>query len=257
MDIKVINYLNRIIVIVKDIFNRFTSAWLDEFKLISKIWNNRYPEPDEEDKIPISVLEKCGMSCLVFIRSLSLNHLKNLFDNYRARSEFSEFYVLVWFIILILLLWFPFQPLWLLILIVIYRLIDGFNYRLCVLFVDRYEPDWGLRSISRTLFLILINYLEIIIGFGILFLQTHSIGYVNITSKNPEVLTSPIQAFYFSTVTITTLGDGDFTPLNDIGKILITFEVILGFVFIALVLGLFITGVQFVKEIDAKGIKKE
>jgi len=227
---------------------QFVTAWLQEYRLISSIWNGTYPEPGAGPSISLSILEKAWMSIIVFLRSFSLVQIQYLFRSYKIQSEISEFYVLTWFIGVMWLLWHPLAPSWLLFLIVIYRLVDAFNYRLSILFVDRYKANWGLRSLARSLILILINYLEIIVCFAVLYLNTNS---VESTTKPGLLISNPLDALYFSTVTITTLGYGDFVPGNDTARILVTLELIFGFIFVALVLGLLLTGAKFVTELSS------
>ena len=43
---------------------------------------------------------------------------------------------------------------------------------------------------------------------------------------------SNVDFLYFSFVTLTTLGYGDFTPATDIGKVMVTFEALIGQVFL-------------------------
>jgi hypothetical protein len=55
-------------------------------------------------------------------------------------------------------------------------------------------------------------------------------------------VTDPLNAIYFSVVTITTLGDTDYSPMNDIGKITVILQVTSALIFIAVFLGAFIGG---------------
>jgi len=187
------------------------------------------------------------MTILVFIRSLSLVRVKDLFKEKTGRSSFSEMYVIGWCIMLFVLLWYPFLSKFCLIVVVIYRTVDAVNYRLCILFVDRYKSEWGLRSLNRSLILLLINYLELIVGFGILYIHTNSI------ERNSDgLLVAPLNALYFSVVTITTLGYGDYSPITSTGQWLVMVETLLGFVLVALVIGSFLTGLKDIKELSKK-----
>jgi hypothetical protein len=124
-------------------------------------------------------------------------------------------------------------------IVVAYRLIEGFNYRLCILFVDRYIEDWGLRSLNRSLILLLINYFEIVVGFAILFLRTKSIE-----DGAGNLLQEPLDSLYYSIVTITTLGYGDYTPVTPTGKALVVLETVAGIVLLIVVVGTFLTGIR-------------
>jgi len=220
----------------KQLFNAIKS----EYKLIGDIWGGRYPDTDMYE---LSFLEKLIMSMLVFIRSFSIVHLKSLFLSKKIRSQISESYVLVWFVTLCFLLAFPSNAIWFPFPI-IYRLIDGFNYRLCIVFVDRYKEGWGLRSLNRSFMLLLINYLEMIIGFAALYIYTGSIG-----AENMPPITGSWEAFYFSVVTITTLGYGDFSPICETGQFLVAAQTLMGIVFIMLVVSTFLTGISGIKNL--------
>jgi voltage-gated potassium channel Kch len=135
---------------------------------------------------------------------------------------------------------------------VIYRLIDGFNYRLCIIFVDRYHPQWGLRSLNRSLLLLLLNYAEIIIGFSVLFLATGSIGKLDPEMATEITLSSRLDAIYFSVVTITTLGYGDFHPISPLGRLLALAETAMGILLLVLVLGTFLQGVSDIRAVPRK-----
>jgi len=216
---------------------------LSEYRLIGDIWMGRYPEPGELP--PLSPLERTVMTILVGIRSISFTHVSKLATNYRLASFLSEFYVALRFITLILVFLLHSQfPKWMCVAIVTYCLVDGFNYRLCIIFVDRYAKDWGLRSLNRSLILLFINYAELIVGFATLYLLTGSIGY-----SKEQILSSHAEALYFSVVTITTLGYGDLKPIHSIARWLTIVETLMGVVLIVLVIGTFLTGVKNIRNV--------
>lgn len=219
------------------------SSSLSEYKLIGKIWNGRYPEPSQQ--LPLSPLERAVMTLLIAIRSVSLNHLCKLAMNYRIASFLSEFYVILRFIILCMVFVACSRiPQWVCYTVAVYCLIDGFNYRLCIIFVDSYGKNWGLRSLNRILILLLINYCELIVGFALLYLVSGSVGF-----SESQLITSRLQALYFSVVTITTLGYGDIIPIYPIGRWLSLSETLMGFVLIVLVIGTFLTGFKNIRNV--------
>lgn len=217
--------------------------WRQEYGLVRDIWCGRFP--DQPGQLPVTVLERVFMSCLVVVRSFSLLHIAMFLRNFMSGSIISEFYVVVWFLILLAILIFnaSLAP-WLAILLVCYRLVDALNYRLCIIFVDRYKKNWGLRSLNRSLVLLFINYIEIIVGFATLYLVTDSVGY-----KICVPLSSRLDALYFSVITITTLGYGDIKPIAEVGKWLSLTETVMGFILIVLVIGSFLTGVRNIQNL--------
>lgn len=208
----------------------------NDFQLIRDIWIGTYPHP-KDLQYRLSVLERLVMCSLVLVRGLSPNTwIKRPGQPKEKRTQCSELYVLIWFAVLISFLFLP--RIAIIPLLTAWRLIEGFNYRLCIIFVDRYRSDWSLRSLNRSLILLLINYGEMALGFAVLYLYTSSV----LLDKTP--ITTPWNAVYFSVVTITTLGDGRFVPAQTMGEFLVCAEAIMGLVFLALVVSMFIGGIR-------------
>jgi len=220
------------------------ACWAQEFNYIKDIWSTKIRDPKNirsEFKMKESAyIVKIFMTVLQFFRFFSLSKLKCILhdDKDTFRSTFVEFYVLVWFGFLILLLnLYALCPLWYFIVgIVIYRLIDIFSTQLGIIFIDRLK-NGDIRSLNRSFLLLGINYFEIIVGFAIMYLATRSIGYSNCSN----IITTPIDALYFSAVTITTLGCCDMKPIPPWGMGLAALEPILGLIIIVLVIGAFFT----------------
>ena len=83
-----------------------------------------------------------------------------------------------------------------------------------------------------------------VVGFAALYVYTGSVGL-----GGTEPITSPWEAFYFSVVTITTLGYGDISPTNKIGQFLVVSQTLMGIVFIILVVSTFLTGISGIKNL--------
>jgi hypothetical protein len=124
----------------------------------------------------------------------------------------------------------------------IYRLWDMFIQRFRSIFIDPYffvndnnkKPE-HIIDLSRSLILAGLNFLEIVLIFSAFY------KYLP-----PGSFNSPLEgfdSFYFSFVTITTLGYGDITPCPSAlkAKVLITAELVLGLTWIIIVLGTIVT----------------
>jgi hypothetical protein len=216
------------------------TSWKHESKLIKDIWTGKYPHIQKR-KVPLMILEKLFMTVLILIRCFSLFNVEKLIKNKTIRTIIAEFYTVLWLAFLLFLLWYPLPFKRLMYVIVGYRLLDGLNYLLCIIFVDSYDPKWGLYSLNRSVILIFLNFFEIITGFAIFFLTTGSIGYYDY-SGTLTTITKPIEALYLSTATITTLSYGGFMPLSSVGLSLAVSEVLIGFVVVVLIIGVFISG---------------
>jgi hypothetical protein len=224
-------------------FDPVKESWKSEFRLIRDIWTGTYPaDVDASTSYDLSYVERGVMVTLVFLRAFSLSHIGSVHRTDRARSHFSENYVVTWLASLGAMLW-----LWptsdIPAFLAAYRIVDSFVYRLCIIFVDRYKPSWGLRSVNRAIILALINYLELTIGFAIIYAWSGAI------SSHTHTLTGALEALYFSCITVTTLGYGDFSPSNSFGQLLVIIETMMGIVLLVLVIGALVSGLSNIRPI--------
>jgi hypothetical protein len=110
-------------------------------------------------------------------------------------------------------------------LITSYFLLDLLMYVSAIVFLaDVYGPPI---SAHRTLLLILFNYGEVILVFASLHRQW---GGLNIEHL------CPIQAFYFSMVTATTLGYGDISPATSSAQLRVVAQLVVSIVFVSVFL---------------------
>ena len=184
------------------------------------------------------------MRLLVTIRLLSLAQMvKYIYKDSDKQNDVIDWYVVVTtFILLILLCSIPKSML--AVVVGIYWMSEMYSTTLAVLFVDKQDAGHKIRSADRSVVLGLIGYLELIIGFAILYLYFNAIHFPGYSYSLSRPVTSSIQAIYFSTVTITTLGYGDILPSNDIGKSLVVLETLLGIILIVCVLSKFLSSTK-------------
>jgi len=122
-------------------------------------------------------------------------------------------------------------------------LVDLFLYLVGIVFLrDFYTSPI---SYGRSMLLLAVNFAEIILGFAILYVYTASIGN---TSEPGEILSDWLGVVYFSVVTSTTLGFGDFSPITQTGRLLVILQVLSSVMFIAVVLSTFVNTVTYEKK---------
>lgn len=225
---------------------RVVKIWASQLQMIRGIWTGAYPSPASPQPRPL-LIERLVMTTLIALRLVSLSRFTHLPRTQSAKSLWAEFYVLAWLCLLVLFLLRPhiIGPI-AAIALTSYRLVDALAYRLCVLFVDRYNPGWGVHSLNRTLLLLLLNYFELAVGFAVLYLATNSIAF----KGQATLITDPGRAIYFSIVTLSTLGYGDIEPFTDTGRLLAAFEVLAGFMLVVLVIGAFLTGLRDIRTLE-------
>lgn len=91
----------------------------------------------------------------------------------------------------------------------------------------------GLTDPSRSLFFALGHYFEIGLSMAYVYWVTTCFG--------TDVEMTRIQSVYFSFVTMTTIGFGDFTPKTDVGQLLVVAHSLIGIFMLAAVIGLFLS----------------
>ena len=225
--------------------HRVGEIWAGQLRMIQGLWTGAYPATESPQPRPL-LIERLAMTILVGLRLVSLSRFTHLPRTQKARSLWAEFYVMAWLGILVfLLLWPDAIGQTAAIVLASYRLVDALAYRLCVLFVDRYNPGWGVHSLNRTLLLLLLNYFELAVGFAVLYLATGSVAL----DSEAAAIAEPGRALYFSIVTLSTLGYGDIAPLTDTGRLLAALEVLAGFMLVVLVIGAFLTGLRDIKSV--------
>lgn len=173
------------------------------------------------------------MTPMLLIRSLSLSNLVaffKLFSN-RAAYVFIEGYVVAWVIGLTWLLFRSPACVALVIGLCVYRLLDLISYHMCIFLVDSQPAEWKVHSVRRSFLAALVNFYEIVVAFAIFYLCSGGIGH-----PVEGVLSSGVDALYYSLVTMATLGYGEFRPAGEIGRALVSVQLMFEVIFVAVIL---------------------
>lgn len=112
---------------------------------------------------------------------------------------------------------------WILIALVVFRLIDLMFVLLSILIKGSYNKEKEWASVNRITLLVILNALELMILYGILF-RAFSVLTPTIAGTNPE-LDSFFSALYFSFVTGTSLGYGVPVPTGWLSRLFAIVEV--------------------------------
>jgi hypothetical protein len=86
------------------------------------------------------------------------------------------------------------------------------------------------RSYNRSMLLLFFNYIEIIVAFGVLYSCGNNMNIPFITWYDP---------IYFSVVTSSSIGFGDYYPVTTFAKILVSIQALFFFTFVVLFLNFF------------------
>lgn len=134
-----------------------------------------------------------------------------------------------------------------LVFIVCYFLAETILYLLSLIFIGDIQSPSADRN--RSITLVLLNYLEVTFDYAVIY-KLLALITINDMSKGSHILTS-IESTYFSFVTSTTLGFGDYIPSSPQGQVVVILQCITMVVFVVLILSYFISNLsrrKFVSE---------
>lgn len=184
-------------------------------QIIGDVWADRYPPERPRQHF---LIEKVLMTPLVAARLLSLDNAKTLFSETGGHT-FMDLYVLSFAALLTTVLFRPNLLGTFGVVIAAYRIVDIVSYRLYFMLVKSQARPWRVASLRRSVVIVGVNFYETIVGYAILYLGVGQIastaGVLSQQSFNPTT------AFYFSSVTATTLGYGDYVPGNELSRVLV------------------------------------
>ena len=195
---------------------------------IKSIWNNDHQDDNGIEKIVRLLL---SISQLLF---------PGIYIKYTACKVGHEYQDLVMDIYILLKVLFPIiilsnnlQSNTLLIYLLLYVLAETLLYIPTLIFAS--DLISRPRSYKRSILLLFLNYLEIIFAYAVLY----SCGnYLN------KPFADNLDAIYFSIITSSSIGFGDFHPITPIGKILVSTQALLFLFFVVLFLNFFSTQIK-------------
>ncbi len=107
------------------------------------------------------------------------------------------------------------------------------------------DPDYAVRGYRRIVILALHNYLEVVIWFGAAYAT-----FKNLFAHS-DVLSTGVGAFYYSMVTMSTVGYGEVTPASDLGRLLVTAHLAVGVFMSIVILARFVSYLPTPNSMDA------
>ena len=195
---------------------------------IKSIWNNDHHDDNGIEKIVRLIL---SFSQLLFpgIYIKYFAHKKGI----EYQDLALDFYVLVKVAFPVVILINEWHNNKILVGIMIYVLLETIFYIPTLIFAsDLFSKP---RSYKRSMLLLFLNYLEVVFAFGVLY----SIG----NSMN-KPFSHWFDSIYFSLITSSSIGYGDYYPVSLLGKVLVSFQSIFFLSFVVLFLNFFSTKVK-------------
>ena len=195
---------------------------------IKAIWNNNHQDDNGIEKIVRLFLS----SSQLFFPGVYIKYLACL-KGYEYRDLALDFYILLKVTFPLLILIYHWQNYLFVLWIMVYVLLETVLYIPTLIFAsDLFSKP---RSYKRSILLLFLNYLEIVFAFGVLYSCDN---YLN------KPLENWFDAVYFSTITSSSIGYGDYYPVTTVGKMLVSAQALLFLFFVVLFLNFFSTKIK-------------
>jgi len=190
---------------------------------IKAIWNNEYQEDLGIERMLRLLL---GASQFVFPGT----YLKHIFGRIGVAYQdvAVDCFVLVKIVFPLVTLYFGLQDNVFIFLVLMWFLAETMLYVPTLIFAS--DIFARPRSYRRSMLLLFFNYVEIVLGFGIVYSRG---SYLN---KPFEYWFDPV---YFSFITSATIGFGDYYPVTPTGKVLVCIQSTILLVFVVLFINFF------------------
>ena len=190
---------------------------------IKSIWNNDHQDDNGLEKITRLFLS----SSQLFFPGIYIKYFAN-----KKGTEYQDlaldFYVLLKVLFPFVILINNWEHLNFVVWIMIYFLLETILYIPTLIFAsDLFSKP---RSYKRSILLLFFNYLEIVVAYAVLYSKG---DYLN------KPFTNWFDAVYFSIITSSSIGYGDYFPATTIGKVLVSTQALLFLFFVVLFLNFF------------------
>jgi hypothetical protein len=192
---------------------------------IKSIWNNDHQDDNGIEKIvrlflSISQLVFPGVYIKYLLYKTKFEWQDLAMDIYILAKLFFPFFVLVY----------QWQHITVLIALIVYFLAETILYIPTLIFAS--DMLSKPRSYKRSMLLLFFNYIEIVIAFGVLYSCGNNMNIPFITWYDP---------IYFSVVTSSSIGFGDYYPVTTFAKMLVSIQALFFLTFVVLFLNFFST----------------
>ena len=190
---------------------------------IKSIWNNDHQDDNGIEKmirlfLSISQFIFPGVYIKYILYKTKFEWQDLAMDIYILAKLFFPFFVLVY----------QWQHITVLIALIVYFLAETILYIPTLIFAS--DMLSKPRSYKRSMLLLFFNYIEIIVAFGVLYSCGNNMNIPFITWYDP---------IYFSVVTSSSIGFGDYYPVTTFAKMLVSIQALFFLTFVVLFLNFF------------------
>ena len=198
---------------------KMDNAYKQQIRYLKEIWNDHTYGLERAFRLFLCLVQFIYPTLLV----------RSIFSGWEAtvRKLSVEFYLIIKFLLPIFILASGLYRYNFVIILIIYLLSETIFHILNLIFLsDIYSVSVIFR---RSILFLFLHYIEVVLDFSTVYLRFDLLN---------KTLT-PISAVYYSFVTNTTLGYGEYHPKGDIGQIVVIFQLIIFIMFVVLFINYF------------------
>jgi len=181
------------------------------------------------------------MSMKLCFPSFWIRHYADL-TGHLMRNRLIEYYVMGTTTMLVMILALQWWTHWIWVALTIYTFWDLIVYLLWLIILG--DLNHSQPNLRRNIILLGINTIQIVSSFAIMYLASNSLYY----AWSESLVSSWLDAFYFSIATFATVGYGDMVTMWSIGHFLATCQILTSFLFISLVLSSVVSKIEIHSE---------
>jgi hypothetical protein len=204
------------------------NAFEKQLIIIKKIWNN-------QDDVSFGIERIVKLILSVSQLFVPVMFIKIVFDKagYLERKLAVEAYMLFKILFPLLCLFYSWYNLFVLIINILF-LLETLLYLGNLVFLNHLTQPHSYR---RAMLFVFLNYIEITLGFAAIYDYLNSIQQFayNVSFKNK------VEIIYFSFVTASTIGFGEFFPQTVVAQCLVICQSMIYFLFVAIFMGFFVS----------------
>lgn len=213
--------------------NKLNPAIGNQWKNVKRIWNNTTYKDFGIERFIRLIL---GLSMFVF-PGLYVRHISGRFG-LQCRKVALEFYVVVKILLPIIFFYYHLTSNIAIAYLSSYLAIETIFYLGSLIFLS--SEFAAPMSYRRSLLMLFINYIELCLSYAVIYSYLNQ----NVAGFFGAKAVTSMQVIYFSFVTSSTLGYGDFTVHTSCGYALVISQIIVFLIFIALFLNFFASKIQ-------------
>lgn len=204
------------------------------------LWSDSTGSEEPDSPRPVLLLERLTVSLPILVRYTSLSNLRALLGSSNwITVNFMDLYVMLFAVMLtILLFWHPSN--WIraiAMVLAIYDIVQISTYRMYLLLVKSRRTKWSYREARRTVVFAFVNFYETVVGYALLYLLAGNVGNQTRTLASLGGVDAAVGAFYYSLVTMLTVGYGDYSPQGHLRtEVLVVTQLVTSLLFLLVII---------------------